>query len=50
MILKLLLPMLTAVAGAGFSLLFVCVCLSPHGISKTDAAKITNLDVQNAPP
>jgi len=26
--------MQTAVAGAGFSPLFVCVCLSPHGISQ----------------
>ena len=41
--------MSTGVAGrgSGFYLrLFVCLFVFPHGISKTDAAKITTLDVE----
>jgi len=35
---------LTAVAGVGFSLPFVCVSVCLHDISNHDAARITKLD------
>jgi len=37
---------LKAVAGLGFLLPFVYVSVFPHNISKTDAARITKLDIQ----
>ena len=42
------LPMPTAVMGVGFSAASAClsVCFFPHDISRTDAAKITELDLE----
>jgi len=38
----------SAVTGVGGFFTFVCLCLAviPHDISKTDAARITNFDIE----
>jgi len=40
------LPTPTAVMGVGFSAEFVCLCVRLHDVSKTNADRITKLDIE----